>query len=135
MRTYILPVSLLLCFLPVWSLAGSLPPDDSLSAKTKADPADAALKAFIHPDTGEILTYEQWQELGIEDKQSDDASSGGRNRLQPQNPPPALKGRLVELEDGDYVIVVDAPEGMGVETKVHFDEEGRPHFRCTHKTH
>ena len=135
MKLYLLAISFLLCCLPAWSLAGNAPADDSRPAKSKADPGSAALQVFVHPDTGEILTYEQWQDLGIEDEQSGGESPGGQDFRQLQVPPPALNGRLVELEDGDYVIIVDAPEGAGVRTRVHFDEKGKAHLNCTHRTH
>ncbi len=135
MNIYLLAISFLMCFLSAWSLAGNVPADDARSVKAKTDSGGGGLQAFIHPDTGEILTYEQWEDLGIENEQSGGESPGGQNSLQIQGSPPALNGRLVELENGDYVIIVDAPEGAGVETRVHFDEEGKAQLRCTHKTH
>ena len=59
-------------------------------------------------------------------------------RTPPQNPwkrrdtPTILKGKRIDLENGDYVIVVDVLDSEMVETKAWFDEEGKAHIRCNH---
>lgn len=133
MGMYLLAVSFMTCFISVSSIAGDASADDARSAKERIDSGGAALQVFIHPDTGEILTYEQWQDLGIEDEQSGGESLGGRNSRQTRDSSPALNGRLVELENGDYVVIVNAPEGAGAETRVHFGETGKAHMKCAHR--
>ena len=92
----------------------------------------AEAKVFIHPETGEILSREQWEELGIENEGADAEFSSSAEAPRPQNPPAVFQGRQIDLGNGDYVIVVDAPEDEMVETKVWFDEEGKAHIRCNH---
>lgn len=92
----------------------------------------AEAKVFIHPETGEVLSREQWEQLGIENDED-----GAAARSSPESPetgraPTILKGRQIDLGNGDYVIVVDTPEEEMVETKVWFDEKGKAHFRCSH---
>lgn len=109
-----------------------VPGEPSRQEAAVSQPADAPgakSKAFIHPDTGEILTYEQWQALGLENGETDATS---RPSDVSQDVPTVLQGRQIDLENGDYVIVVDTPESEMVETKAWFDEKGKAHFRCNH---
>ncbi len=41
-----------------------------------------------------------------------------------------LEGRKVTLKDGSEVVIVDVPDSLMKKTKVHFDEEGKPHVSC-----
>ena len=132
---YLFVLYFLLCLLPVCSVGEKALADSSHSAEARYGRAGAELETFFHPDTGEILTHEQWQNLGIQDEQSGGAVLGETGSPQPQDSPPVLNGRLVELEDGDYIIVVDVPEDERRKTEVHFDEQGKPHMKCIHKTH
>ena len=91
------------------------------------------MKAFIHPETGEILTREQWEALGIESDETKATPPRPSSELsETEDAPTVLKGRRINLENGDYVIVVDVPESEMVETKVWFDEEGKAHITCNH---
>ena len=137
MKKLLLIAALSVCVWPAGSLAGDPPAPGDHSGKKAAlaQPAEApgaGVKAFIHPDTGEILTREQWEALGIE---NDEAEATHRYFSEPPETelaPPVLKGRRIDLENGDYVIVVDAPDSDAVETKAWFDKEGKAHFRCDH---
>lgn len=98
-----------------------------------ADTPSAKSKAFIHPDTGEILTHEQRQVLGIENDEAEAVSRSSSDAPEPvESAQTVLEGRKVDLGNGDYVIVVDAPESEMVETKVWFDQEGKAHISCNH---
>ena len=96
------------------------------------DAPSAKSKAFIHPDTGEILTREQWQALGLENDEAETVPRSSSDALEPENAQTVLQGRQIDLGNGDYVIVVDTPESEMVETKVWFDEKGKVHIRCNH---
>ena len=117
------------------SLASDPPaPGDHLS-KTVAvsQPAEASganVKVFIHPDTGKILTHKQWEALDIENDETEAIPHSSSEPLETENAQTTLKGKKIDLGNGDYVIVVDAPDM--VETKVQFDEEGKAHIRCNH---
>ena len=137
MKTVLLIIALLICAQPTGAFAGDPPSPGDRPGKQAAAPRPAAaqeagIKAFIHPDTGEILTYEQWQALGLDNEpaEADSLSSSGTSRQ--ENPPTALEGRRVNLGNGDYVIVVDVPESETAETTAWFDEEGKAHIRCNH---
>ena len=93
---------------------------------------NAEAKVFIHPETGEILSREQWEQLGIENDEAEAAAHSSPESSETEHAPTILKGRQIDLGNGDYVIVVDAPEEEMVETKVWFDEEGKAHIRCSH---
>ena len=100
-----------------------------------SQPAEASgvdVKIFIHPETGKILTSEQWEALGIENDGIEAVPHSSSGSLETEHAPTILKGKRINLEDGDYVIVVDAPNSETVETKVRFDEEGKAHIRCNH---
>ena len=90
------------------------------------------MKAFIHPETGEILTHEQWQALGIGNDETEATPRSSSDAPQLENDRTVLQGRQIDLGNGDYVIVVDTPDSERVETKAWFDEEGKAHFRCNH---
>lgn len=134
MKTVLLIAALSICVWPEGAFAGEPSAPEDLSGETAAlsRPADmsgAKSKAFIHPDTGEILTREQWQALGVENGEADATS---RPSGVSQDAPTVLQGRQIDLGNGDYVVVVDAPESEMVETKVWFDEKGKAHIRCDH---
>lgn len=92
----------------------------------------AEAKVFIHPETAEILSREQWERLGIENDEAEAAAHSSPESSETERAPTILKVRQIDLGNGDYVIVVDAPEEEMVEIKVWFDEEGKAHFRCSH---
>ena len=138
MKRVLLIVALSVCIWPSGAFAGDKPPDDSKKhpGKTEAaaQPADvpgAKSKAFIHPETGEILTHEQWQALGIENDEAAAALSSS-DAPETENTPTVLQGRQIDLGNGDYVIVVDVPDSERIETKAWFDEEGKAHIKCNH---
>ncbi len=90
------------------------------------------MKAFAHPETGEILTREQWEALGIENEETEAIPLSSPEPLETENTQTILKGKRIDLENGDYVIVVDTPDSEMVETRAWFDEEGKAHIRCNH---
>lgn len=139
MRTVLLIVAFSIC---VWltgdftdSQTSEIPGERSRQKAAVSQPADAPSaksKAFIHPDTGEILTREQWQALGLENDEADTVPRSSSDTPEPEDTQTVLQGRQIDLGNGDYVIVVDAPESEMVETKVWFDEKGKAHIRCNH---
>ena len=135
MKQFLLVVTLSISVWPTGSFASDPPaPGDHLS-KTVAvsQPAEAAVanvKVFIHPETGEILTHKQWKALDIENDETEAAPHSSSKPLETENTQATLKGKKIDLENGDYAIVVDAPDM--VETRVQFDEEGKAHIRCNH---
>ena len=139
MKRVLLIAALSICVWPIGAFAGDKPPDDSKKhprrTEAAAPPADvpgAKSKAFIHPETGEILTHEQWQALGIENDDDEAAPRSSSDAPQLENDRTVLQGRQIDLGNGDYVIVVDAPDSEMVETKAWFDEEGKAHIKCNH---
>ena len=137
MKQFLLITALSICIWPTGALAGDPPAPGDHSSKTAAvsQPAEAPgakAKAFIHPETGEILTREQWQSLGLENDEAEAVSHSSSDDSEPMNTPTILKGRQIDLGNGDYVIVVDVPESEMVETKAWFDEKGKAHIRCDH---
>lgn len=139
MKVPFLIIALLICAWPTGVFADyqtSEVPKEHSSRKTAvsrhADTSSARSKAFIHPDTGEILTHEQWQVLGIENDEAEAVSRSSSDAPEPERAQTMLEGRQIDLGNGDYVIVVDAPESEMVETKVWFDEEGKARIRCNH---
>ena len=78
MRTLLLIVTLLICALPTGVSASDLPSDapgdharQPAAVSQPADAPRAEAKVFIHPETKEILTHEQWQALGLENDESE----------------------------------------------------------------
>ena len=137
MKTVLLITALLICVWPTGAFAGDPPaPGDHLvktaAVSPQAEAPEAKAKAFIHPETEEILTREQWQQLGIENDEADSEPRSSSNDPELENPPMVLQGRQIDLGNGDYVIIVDAPDSEIVETKAWFDEEGKAHIRCNH---
>ena len=137
MKQFLLIAALSICIWPTGALAGDPPAPGDHSSKTAAvsQPAEAPsakAKVFIHPETGEILTREQWQSLGLENDEAEAVSRSSSDDSEPVNTPTILKGRQIDLGNGDYVIVVDVPESEMVETKAWFDEKGKAHIRCDH---
>ena len=102
-----------------------------MAASQPAEAPRAEAKVFIHPETKEILTREQWQDLGIENDEAAAALSSS-DAPETENAPTVLQGRQIDLGNGDYVIVVDTPDSERIETKAWFDEEGKAHIRCNH---
>ena len=136
MKTVLLITALLICVWPTGAFADNqtseVPGDLSRQTAAVSRPVDAPeakAKAFIHPETGEILTREQWQSLGIENGEADATSRSGDVS---QDAPVVLQGRQIDLGNGDYVIVVDNPDSELVETEAWFDEKGKAHIRCNH---
>lgn len=132
MKLLLLIAALSVCVWPTGAFAGGPPAPGNHSAKATAvsQPAEAPgteAKVFIHPETGEILTRDQWEALGPE---NDGTGALPDSSPETGNSPTVLKGKRVDLENGDYVIVVDTPEQEASETKVWFDKEGKAHFRC-----
>ena len=137
MKTVLLITVLSICVWPAVAFAGDPPaPGDHLvktvAVSRPAEAPEAKAKAFIHPETGEILTHEQWQQLGIENDEADSEPHSSSNAPRLDNTPVVLQGRKVDLGNGDYVIIVNAPDSEMVETKAWFDEEGKAHIRCNH---
>ena len=136
MKTVLLITALLICVWPTGAFADNqtseVPGERSRQKAAVSRPADAPeakAKAFIHPETGEILTREQWQSLGIENGEADATSRSGDVS---QDAPAVLQGRQIDLGNGDYVIIVDNPDSELVETEAWFDEKGKAHIRCNH---
>lgn len=135
MKRLLLIAALSICVWPTGSFADDPPAPGNRSGKTVAvpQPAEAPgadVKVFIHPETGEILTSEQRESLGIENEESEAIPHSPSGSSETEHPPTILKGKRIDLENGDYVIVVDAPDT--VETRAWFDEEGKAHIRCNH---
>lgn len=137
MKTVLLITALLICVWPTAAFTGDPPaPEDHLgktvAVSRPAEAPEAKAKAFIHPETGEILTREQWQALGIENDEVDSEPRSSSSAPQLENAPMVLQGRQVDLGNGDYVIIVDNPDSELVETEAWFDEKGKAHIRCNH---
>ena len=141
MKTVLLIVAFSICVWPTGAFADNqtseLPGEPSRQTAATSQPSEAPApraeaKAFIHPETGEILTREQWQALGLENDEAEAVPRFSSNTPEPENTQTVLHGRQIDLGNGDYVIVVDAPESDMVETKAWFDEKGRAHIRCNH---
>lgn len=137
MKQLLLVAALSTCVWPTGAFADDPPVPGNHSGKTAAvsQPAEAVganVKVFIHPETGKILTREQWESLGIENDETEGIPHSSPEPLETDDTQTILKGKRIDLENGDYVIVVDAPDWEMVETKVWFDEEGKAHIRCDH---
>ena len=137
MKQLLLITALSICIWPTGTLAGNPPAPGDHSSKTAAvsQPAEAPgakAKAFIHPETGEILTHEQWQALELENDETETVPRSSSYAPEPESNQTVLQGRQIDLGNGDYVIVVDAPESDMIETKGWFDEKGKAHIRCNH---
>ena len=137
MKAVLLIVALSIYIWPVGAFADdpSAPKDHSRQTVAVSQPTEAPgakAKVFIHPETGEILTREQWQALGIENDEAETVPRSSSDAPESESTQTVLQGRQIDLGNGDYVIVVDAPEFEMVETKAWFDEEGKAHIRCNH---
>ncbi len=137
MKQLLLIAALSTCVWPTGAFADDPTTPGNHSRKTVAvsQPTEASganVKVFIHPETGEILTREQWEALGIENDETEAIPHSSSEPLETEDTPTILKGKRIDLENGDYVIVVDVPDSEMVETKVWFDEEGKAHIRCNH---
>ena len=137
MKLLLLIAALSVCVWPTDAFAGDLPAPDDHSGRVgavsqSAEAPGAKAKVFIHPETGEILTYEQWQALGTQDSQGATATRPSQDDKGNESGGTVLEGRKVDLGNGDYVIVVDTPDSEGIETKVRFDENGKAHISCEH---
>ena len=135
MKQLLLVATLSACVWSTGAFADGPPAPGNHLRKTAADsqPAEAAgadVKVFIHPETGKILTREQWESLDIENDETEAAPHSSSESSEIEDTQTILKGKRIDLENGDYVIVVDAPDM--VETKAWFDEEGKAHIRCNH---
>ena len=137
MKQLLLIAALSACVLPTGAFADGPPAPGKHPGKTEAvsQPTEATgahVKVFIHPETGEILSREQWESLGIESDEGGEAARSSPESPETGRAPKILKARQIDLGNGDYVIVVDTPEEEMVETRVWFDEEGKAHFSCDH---
>ena len=135
MKQLLLVATLSISVWPISSFAGDPPTPRNHSDKTAviSQPAEASgvnVKVFIHPDTGEILAREQWEALDIENDETETIPHSSSESPETEDTQTILKGKKIDLENGDYVIVVDAPDM--VETKAWFDEDGKGHIRCNH---
>ena len=135
MKQLLLIVALSAYVWPTGAFADNLPAPKNHLRKTvvvsqPAETLGANVKVFIHPETEKILTSEQWETLGIENEGTETIPRSSSESLETEDAPTILKGKKIDLENGDYVIVVDAPDM--VETKAWFDEEGKAHIRCNH---
>lgn len=113
------------------ALAGG-PPADSGETAAQTIAEGAGGKIFIHPETGDILTHRQWLDLGIEEQEPGTQALPKHPAGEKENFPEVLRGKRVELENGDYVIVVDMPRSHGVHTRVHLDKDGAHQTECDH---
>ena len=137
MKQFLLIAALSACVWPTGSFASDPPAPGNHSGKTAAvsQPAEASganVKVFIHPETGKILTRKQWESLNIGNDETEAIPHSPSEPLETKHAPTVLKGKRIDLENGDYVIVVDAPDSEMVKTKAWFDEEGKAHIRCNH---
>ena len=132
MKQLLLIAALSLCFWPADAFAGGPPSPADHPGETAADAPGTGAKAFIHPETGEVLTHEQWQSLGTEDGRGAAAARAAQDAPEPQSGGAVLEGRKVDLGNGDYAIIVDAPDSERTETRVRFDENGKAHLSCGH---
>ena len=137
MKQLLLIATLSTCGWPTGAFADDPPAPGNHSRKTVAvsQPTEASganVKVFIHPETGEILTHKQWESLGIENDETEAIQRSSSEPLETEDTPTILKGKKIDLENGGYVIVVDAPDSEMVETKAWFDEDGKAHIRCNH---
>ena len=135
MKQLLLAVTFLVCGWPTGSFAGDPPAPGEHPGKTTAvsrpdEASGTKVKIFIRPETGEILTREQWDALGIENGESEATLRSSPEPPETESALTILKGKRIDLENGDYAIVVDAPDM--VETKAWFDDKGKAHIRCTH---
>jgi hypothetical protein len=135
MKQLLLIAALSACIWPTGAFADDPPAPGSHLRKTVAvsQPAEvssANVKVFTHPETGKILTSEQWEALGIKYDETEAIQHSSPEPSETEHAPTILKGKRIDLENGDYVIVVDAPDM--VETKAWFDEGGKAHIRCNH---
>ena len=135
MKQLLLIAAFSACVWPAGAFADNLPAPRNHSGKTEAvsQPAEASgadVKVFIHPETGKLLTRKQWEDLGIKNDETEAVPHSSSEPLETEQAPTILKGKRIDLENGDYVIVVDAPDM--VETKAWFDKDGKAHIRCNH---
>ena len=135
MKQLLLIAALSACVWPTGAFADDLPAPRNHSSKTAAvlQPTEASganVKVFIHPETGKILTSEQWESLGIENDETEAVPLSSSEPLETEDIQMILKGKKIDLENGNYVIVVDAPDI--IETKAWFNEEGKAHIKCNH---
>lgn len=138
MKTGLLITALLICVPSAGAFALDLsveasadPPRRTVAVSERTVAPLAEIKAFFHPETGEILTYEQWLALGMESNEAA-AASRSFSVSEPEKDRAVLQGRKVDLGNGDYVIVVDAPDSRRAETRAWFDDEGKAHITCGH---
>ena len=137
MKQLLLIAALSICIWPTGALAGDPPSLGEHSGEKAAVPQSAEapgaeVKVLIHPETGEILTRGQWEDLGLENDETGAIPHHSSEPSGAENAPAVLQGRQVDLGNGDYVIIVDAPDSERIETKVRFDEEGKAHITCNH---
>ena len=137
MKQLLLIAALSACVWPTGAFADDLstPGDHLRKTAAVSQPAEASganVKVFIHPETGKILTSEQREALGIENDETEVIPHSSSEPLETEHAPTILKGKRIDLENGDYVIVVDTPDSEMVKTKAWFDEEGKAHIRCNH---
>lgn len=135
MKQLLLIAALSACVWPTGAFADdptapSNPLRKTVAVSQPAEASSANVKVFIHPETGKILNSEQWEALGIENDETEAVPHPYSDPLETEKTQTTLKGKKIDLENGDYVIVVDAPDM--VETKAWFDEEGKAHIRCNH---
>lgn len=135
MKTVLLVAALSIYVWPTGTLAADPPRDRSEKTAAVSQPAEAPgaeVKAFIHPETGEILTYEQWETLGITSDKTSGASGENSSIPESQSTPLELEGRRVDLGNGDYVIIADTPASGKIKTRARFDKDGKAHITCDH---
>ena len=82
------------------------------------------MRAFVNPDTGEVLTYEQWQSFDFEDQQEEHSRRDSAAAAE------EVTERTITLPDGRQVTVVKAPDWMKVHTRVRFDDKGKAYLTC-----
>ena len=99
------------------------------SGKTVSASGGSHLRVFRDPDTGEILTYEQWQSFDFEDQRAEHSHSDSAEAAE-EAPKRTLEVKTVTLPDGRQVRIVKTPEWMKSRTRVRFDEKGKAHLIC-----
>ncbi len=121
----LMPISIIVIFFLAFVSASGKSAEISTSSPAGKSSQGAELEAYVDPDTGEILTREQWQNLGLDaDQHSTD--TGPSDEKDPAAD--VVEAKIVTLPDGSIVIGIDTRGMPGTETKVRFDENGKAHL-------
>ena len=99
------------------------------SRKPVSAPGGSHMRAFVNPDTGEVLTYEQWQSFDFEDQREEHPRHDSATDAE-EVAERTIEERTITLPDGRQVTVVKAPDWMKVHTRVRFDDKGKAYLTC-----